>query len=271
VLNRLGYGPRPGDVEKVRRIGLSNYIEQQLHPERIDDSALEARLDRLETLDMSTQEIAREYFLPALMERWQQKREQADNPPPDPNAAEVPGGPGAAAARDGEQVLDLLAVHPSTSKFICTKLARRFVGDDPPASLVDRAAATFRETDGNLREVVRTIITSTEFFSADAYRAKVKTPLEFVVSALRASSAQIENGMGLVRSLQQLGMPLYFSQPPTGYADTADAWVNTGGLVNRMNFAISLVENRVPGVRVDIASITGVGPNGSFSARSSRA
>ena len=152
---------------------------------------------------------------------------------------------------DGEQVLDLLARHPSTARFVATKLARRFVSDEPPASVVDRAAKRFLETDGDLREVVRTILTSPEFFSPDARTAKVKTPFEFVVSALRASSAQVKGGVGLVRALQQLGMPLYMAQPPTGYADTADAWVNTGGLVARMNFAVSLADNRVPGVQVE--------------------
>ena len=142
----------------------------------------------------------------------------------------------AAARQDGEQVLDILARHPSTAKFIATKLARRFVSDEPPQALIDRAAKRFLDTNGDLREVVRTIVESPEFFAPEARRAKVKTPFEFVVSALRASSAEVQGGTGLIRALQQLGMPLYQAQPPTGYADTADAWVNTGGLVSRMNF-----------------------------------
>jgi uncharacterized protein (DUF1800 family) len=159
--------------------------------------------------------------------------------------------------KDGERVLDILAHHPSTAKFISTKLARRFVGDNPPQALIDRAAKRFLDTNGDIREVVRTIITSPEFFAADAYRAKVKTPFEFVVGALRASSAQVQGPVGLIRTLQQLGMPLYQAQPPTGYADTADAWVNTGGLVNRMNFALALVQNKVQGVRLDLTTMTG--------------
>jgi uncharacterized protein (DUF1800 family) len=154
--------------------------------------------------------------------------------------------------KDGEQVLDILATHPSTAKFISTKLARRFVGDNPPPALVDRAAKRFLETHGDIREVVRTIVESPEFFSADAYRAKVKSPFEFMVSALRATGADIQGPVGLIRSLQQLGMPLYQVQPPTGYGDTAETWVNTGGLVNRMNFALALVQNKVVGVRVDL-------------------
>ena len=160
---------------------------------------------------------------------------------------------------DGEQVLDILAAHPSTARFISTKLARRFVSDTPPPALVDRAAARFRETGGDLREVMRTILTSPEFLSPQAYRAKVKTPFEFVVSALRATGAEVDaaerqtrkgreeqDAKALVRELQQLGMPLYMCQPPTGYKDTADAWVNTGVLVNRMNFALRLAGNQLP-------------------------
>ncbi len=462
VLDRLGFGPRPGDVENVRRVGLMQYIEQQLHPESIDDSALEERLAPLETLRMSSAEIARDYFVPAQMERRQQQRARtaqagpnaagagAGQPPDTPDARRRPTqammgqrqvvielneqkilravyserqlqelltdfwfnhfnvfagkGPerimlteyerdvirphvlgrfrdllGATAhspamlfyldnwmstdpsglhadprqdfrqrnrarlfgprrpdqadmmarqqrnrptglnenygrelmelhtlgvdggytqkdvvevaraftgwtiaqprlggdfrfdarmhdpgekhvlghtikagggEKDGEQVLDILARHPSTARFISTKLARRLVGDTPPASLVERASKRFSETDGDIREVVRTIVTSPEFFSPEAYRAKVKNPFEFVVSALRASGAEMRTAPGIGRALQQLGMPLYMAQPPTGYGDTAETWVNTGGLVNRMNFAVELVNNRLPGVRV---------------------
>jgi uncharacterized protein (DUF1800 family) len=151
--------------------------------------------------------------------------------------------------KDGEQVLDLLAKHPSTARFIATKLARRFVSDTPPNSLVDRAAARFRETDGDIREVVRMIITSPEFFDTAAYRAKVKSPFEYVVSAVRAAGADAFNGMPLVQAMRDLGMPLYGCQPPTGYADRADAWVNTGALLNRMNFAVSLSSGTLRGVR----------------------
>jgi uncharacterized protein (DUF1800 family) len=138
---------------------------------------------------------------------------------------------------DGEQVLDILAAHPSTARFIATKLVRRFVADTPPPALVDHVAARFRATGGDLREVMRTILTSPEFLSPEAYRAKVKTPFEFVVSAARAAQVEIADATPFVRALQQLGMPPYQCQPPTGYSDSADAWVNTGALVSRMNFA----------------------------------
>jgi uncharacterized protein (DUF1800 family) len=155
--------------------------------------------------------------------------------------------------RDGEQVLDILAKSPATAHFIATKLVRRFVSDTPPPALVDRAAARFRDSDGDLREVMRTILTSPEFLSPEAYRAKVKTPFEFVVSALRATGAEVADAKPLVRELQQLGMPLYQCQPPTGYKDSGDAWVNTGALVSRMNFALRLASNQVP--RVSVSSL----------------
>jgi len=155
---------------------------------------------------------------------------------------------------DGEQVLDILAKHPATAKFIATKLARRFVADTPPPALVDRAAARFRETGGDIREVVRLILTSPEFFAPEAYRAKVKTPFEFVVSSIRATGAEVTIAVPLVQAVRQLGMPLYLCQPPTGYADRADAWVNTGALLNRMNFALQLVGGKMRGVDAGTAS-----------------
>jgi uncharacterized protein (DUF1800 family) len=156
---------------------------------------------------------------------------------------------------DGDQVLDLLAKHPSTARFIATKLARRFVADEPPSALVERAAKRFRDTDGDIREVVRTIVTSPEFFAPEAYRAKVKSPFEFVVSAVRTTGTDTINAQPLVQTVRNLGMPLYGCQPPTGYADRADAWVNTGALLNRMNFAVSLTaakEDRSGGRRLEV-------------------
>jgi uncharacterized protein (DUF1800 family) len=454
VLNRIGFGPRPGDVERVKALGLQRYIDEQLRPERIADPNMPARLGALATLGLSNREIADTYELPQLQARQAQKKDAAqtgDNAPaagdnvdkgrmPDPlqqkanrvvvelsdqkilravyserQLQEVltdfwfnhfnvdarkgpdrfmlteyerevirprvlgkfhdlleadakspamlfyldnwmsadPNGPhkqpmaaprvgrgrfgglmfppaarpnaqgknapkglnenygrelmelhtlgvdggytqkdvtevaraftgwtiqnprlgggfrfeprihdegqkivlghvikAGGGERDGEQVLDILAKHPSTARFIATKLVRRFVSDTPPPALVDRAAARFRETDGDLREVMRTILTSPEFFAPEAYRAKVKTPFEFVTSALRATGADIQDATPLVREMQQLGQPLYMCQPPTGYKDTADAWVNTGALVNRMNFSLLLASNKVPRVTV---------------------
>jgi uncharacterized protein (DUF1800 family) len=148
---------------------------------------------------------------------------------------------------EGERLLDLLAAHPSTAKHIAFKLVQRFVADEPPPALVARVANVFTDTKGDLRAVTRAVITSPEFFSDDVYRAKVKTPFEFVVSAARAANATIQNAQPIVAALaQQLGMPLYGCQPPTGYSMTADAWVNTGSLLNRMNFALQLVSGGQP-------------------------
>ncbi|HTM24127.1 MAG TPA: DUF1800 domain-containing protein [Vicinamibacterales bacterium] len=452
VLNRIGFGARPGDVERVRQMGLAAYIDQQLRPDRIPDTQMAARLSSFETLTLSSRQIAQDYYVPAQMARRQAQLAKKDagndqNPSDaakkprtpqememarkqrevvvelteqkilraaysdrqleevltdfwfnhfnvfagkgptqeyltayerdtirphvlgkfrdlleatakspamlfyldnwqsaDPNAADMreqrmrPGGRGLFFPRppqrpnqnpnaqrqkrglnenygrelmelhtlgvdggytqddvvnvaraftgwtidqprqgggfrfeprlhdsrekvvlghrikagggesDGEQVLDILAKHPSTARFISTKLARRFVSDTPPPALVDRAAKRFAETDGDIREVVRTILTSPEFFSADAYRAKVKTPFEFVVSAVRATGTEVTDAMPLAQAVRQLGMPLYMCQPPTGYADRADAWVNTGALLNRMNFALQLVSGRMRGI-----------------------
>ena len=426
VLNRIGFGPRPGDVRRVRELGLQRYVEQQLQPERIADTAVDARLAGLTTIRMSAAQIQTEFEQPLLEARRRRQLAAEKSTEPllaptqvranqlmvelgeqkviraiygerqlqevltdfwfnhfnvdarkgrdrfllttyereairphvlgkfrdlleatakspamlfyldnwmsvDPDA--VRPGPGGAlragnrqkrglnenygrelmelhtlgvdggysqqdvieVARaftgwtignprqgggyffnarlhdagekvvlghrikagggesDGEQVLGILATHPSTARFIATKLVRRFVGDIPPASLVDRAAARFLDSGGDIREVVRTIVTSPEFLRPDAYRAKVKSPFEFIVSAVRATGAEVDDATPLVRALQQLGMPLYACQPPAGYKDTADAWVNTGALVNRMNLALALASNRLRGITVDHA------------------
>jgi uncharacterized protein (DUF1800 family) len=152
--------------------------------------------------------------------------------------------------KEGLEVLHILAHHPSTAKFVCTKLATRFVSDDPPQPLVDRMAQTFLKKDGNIREVLKTMLDSPEFWSPDAYRAKVKTPLEFVVSAVRASGAEVTDAMPIARQLQNMGMALYGMQPPTGYSMKADAWVNSSALLGRMNFALALTSGKVKGVQV---------------------
>jgi uncharacterized protein (DUF1800 family) len=157
----------------------------------------------------------------------------------------IPSGGGIA---DGEKVLDIVASHPSTAHHIAFELAQRLVADEPPPALVDRAAARFRETNGDLREVVRTIVTSPEFLAPESRGAKFKTPFELVVSAVRTTGAEVADGRPFVQVLQQLGEPLYMCQPPTGYHDTSDAWVSAGGLVTRMNFATRLASGSMPGV-----------------------
>lgn len=153
--------------------------------------------------------------------------------------------------KEGEEMLDVLAHHPSTAKFISRKLAMRFVSDNPPQALVDRMADTFLKKDGDIREVLRTMFHSPEFWAADAYRAKMKTPFEFVASAARASGADIQNALPLVGTLNRMGMPLYAMQPPTGYSMKAEAWVNSSALLNRMNFALQLASGKLPGTSLD--------------------
>jgi uncharacterized protein (DUF1800 family) len=428
VLNRAGYGPKPGDVGRIRQIGLRQYLESQLHPERISDAALEARLQSLTTLAMSSRALAEEYERPALEARRARRQQPASTagtePPPsdqrpdpmlqraalpllelseqkilravyserqleavlidfwfnhfnvdarkgpgrilvpayerdvirphvlgnfrdlleatakspamlfyldnwmsvDPAGARRPFGRmsqapprasglnenyarellelhtlgvdggytqkdvtevaraftgwsinmprlgggyvfrlamhdaaektvlghriAAGGEGDGQRVLDVLAAHPSTARFIATKLTRRFVSDDPPPPLVARVAETFSRTKGDLRAVMTTLLTSPEFLSPEVRGAKVKTPFEFIVSALRSTDADVASARALVRSTRGLGMPLYQCQPPTGYKDTADGWVNTGALVNRMNEALAIARGTIPGVRI---------------------
>ncbi len=145
---------------------------------------------------------------------------------------------------DGERVLDIVAAHPSTAKHIATKLVRRFVNDEPPAALVDKVAATFTKTNGNLREVVRTLVTAPEFYALEHRNAKVKTPLQFVVSGVRATGREVRDPRPMLNALQQLGMAPYQCQPPTGYDDTAETWVSAGALVTRMNIAQQLAPQR---------------------------
>jgi uncharacterized protein (DUF1800 family) len=145
---------------------------------------------------------------------------------------------------DGERVLDIVAAHPSTARHIATKLVRRFVSDEPPAALVDKVAATFTKTKGNLREVVRTLVTAPEFYAAEHRNVKVKTPLEFVVSGVRATGRDVREPRQMLNALQQLGMAPYMCQPPTGYDDTAETWVSAGALVTRMNIAQQLAPQR---------------------------
>lgn len=412
ALNRLTFGPRPGDVERVKAIGLDRWVDMQLTPARIDDSAVDGRLATLDTLTLDPRTLIRDYSMPAREERQQRQRQNADAggdadaanrmPPGEAQRKDrqvltdleqakllravyserqleevlvdfwfnhfnvfagkgptrdyvsayereairpyvfgkfrdmlgatakhpamlfyldnwqskadginenyarellelhtlgVDGGytqsdivnvaraftgwtmqprqgtgfmfaprrhdrgtktvlghtiPAGGGVEDGERVLDIVANHPATARHIAKQLAVRFVSDDPPASLVDRVAARFTKTHGDLREVVRTIVTSPEFYAADARRAKVKTPFEFVASALRATNADVRNGVPLVQTLRNMGMPPYFCQPPTGYDDTASAWVSAGALVDRMNFAVDLSKNQLRGVRVPL-------------------
>jgi hypothetical protein len=149
------------------------------------------------------------------------------------------------------------ATSPQTAHFVSLKLAQRFVSDDPPPALVDRMAKTFAKKKGDIREVLTTLFHSPEFWADGAYRAKVKTPLEFVASAVRATGADVEDAMPLARQVANMGMPLYGAQPPTGYSMKADTWVSSSALLNRMNFALALTGGKVRGVKVDAVLLAG--------------
>lgn len=151
---------------------------------------------------------------------------------------------------DGLQVIDLLARHPATARFIAKKLVRRFVADEPPPLLVERAAETFRRADGDVRAVLRTILEAPEFFAEEFYQSKVKKPLEYVASALRLMEAETKVTPQLTRYLGRMGEPLFLAQPPTGFPDSGSSWISADMLLTRMNFAADLVANRINGARV---------------------
>ena len=161
--------------------------------------------------------------------------------------------PAGGGQKDGEMVIKILAKHPSTAKFIATKLARKFVNDEPSPALIDRLSQSFLKNDGDLRAMYKTLFASPEFWAVEAYRAKIKTPFEMTVSAVRALGADTNGTQPFHKWIQQMGEGLYLAQPPTGYADKAENWVNTGALLERMNFAIALSNNRIFGSRVNFA------------------
>ncbi|MEO8216793.1 MAG: DUF1800 domain-containing protein, partial [Acidobacteriota bacterium] len=156
---------------------------------------------------------------------------------------------------EGERMIYILAHHPATAHHIAFQLCQRLVADDPPAALVDRVAKTFLATDGDLRQTVRAIVSSPEFFDPIYYRAKMKSPFEYVVSSLRATGGELNRPLTLARQLQSMGEPLYLCQPPTGYSDTSSAWMNSGSLLARLNFALDLTGGRIEGVAVDSSGL----------------
>ena len=408
ALNRLAFGARPGDVDRVLEIGVDKWIQQQLHPESISDRVIESRLDRFETLGMSDAQLLTKYYMPVIEARKAKKNAAGEGAgaPQGPdipfdqrparvvaelnaqrilravdserqlnevmvdfwmnhfnvfvgkgldrvlltsyerdtirphiwgkfedllmatakspamlfyldNARSHAGGINENYAREimelhtlgvdagysqkdvtelarvltgwsierpeqgggfrfrpflhdrqpksvlgirfgsgggieeGEKMIHVLAHSPATARHIALQLCQRLVSDDPPKALVDRVAKRFTATDGDLRETVNAIIDSREFWDVQNYRAKVKSPFEYAVSAIRAVGARVDNPIPLARELQKMGEPLYGSQPPTGYSDKAEAWENAGALMNRLNFALALAANKMPGVSVD--------------------
>jgi uncharacterized protein (DUF1800 family) len=405
ALDRLAFGARPGDVDRVLAIGVDRWIEQQLHPERIADAALESRLAKYETLTWSSDEVMEKIAMPFYEARRARKEQgaAADQKPmrmprgqrPQRIVAELSAqrilraaeserqlnevmvdfwmnhfnvfaGKNAdrfliasyerdtirpriwgrfedlllatakspamlvyldnARSRDGainenyareimelhtlgvdggysqqdvtelarvftgwsltaprsgkvdfvfrralhdsgtkrvlgvtlasggmdegERMVRFLARQPATARHIATKLCQRLVSDEPPQALVDRVAKRFLETTGDLRATVKAVIEDPEFWSARNAHAKTKSPFEYAISAVRAAGASIEDPLPLARELKNIGEPLYFAQPPTGYSDTSDTWSNSGALVARLNFATALARNKMAGVRV---------------------
>ncbi|QQS39733.1 MAG: DUF1800 domain-containing protein [Acidobacteriota bacterium] len=154
--------------------------------------------------------------------------------------------------KDGEKVIDILVSHPSTSRYIARKLAVKFVNDKPDEALVERVAKAFRDSKGDIKSTLRALFYDDQFFAPENYRAKIKTPFELLVSSLRAVDAQTVGSRQLNGLLRRMGEPLYGYQAPTGYPDSAEDWVNTGALLERMNFAVALASGMIPQVRVDL-------------------
>ena len=159
--------------------------------------------------------------------------------------------PAGRGIEDGEDVLDIIARHPSTAHYIARKLCQRLAGDVPPQELVDRAAATFTRTDGDIRQVVWTIVTSPEFYARAAYRSKVKSPFEVVVSSLRAMDAAPDTSPRTAQIIARMGEPIFGHQAPDGYPETGESWMNTGAILNRINFGLAVAAQRVPGATID--------------------
>ena len=164
----------------------------------------------------------------------------------------IPAGGGIA---DGERVLDILATQPATAHFIATKLARRFISDDPPPAVIDRAAAVFLKTDGSIRETLRAIVTSPEFFSPAAYRAKIRSPFEYVAAAMRALNAETDVDRPVLDAIGRMGQPVFGRITPDGYPDRAEQWLSSGAMVARFNFANALATNRMKGTSIDVAKL----------------
>jgi uncharacterized protein (DUF1800 family) len=171
----------------------------------------------------------------------------------------IPAGGGVA---DGERVLDILAKNPATAKFVVTKMARRFIGDDPPPMLIKRAAAVYLRTDGSITETLRSIVTSSEFFSSTAYRKKIKSPFEYVASALRATGAETDASSPVLGWIARMGEPVFGRVTPDGYPDMSTGWLSNNDLITRFNFAVALMANNIKGTKVNISKITPAGSEG---------
>ena len=158
---------------------------------------------------------------------------------------------------DGERVLDILATQPATARFIATKLARRFISDDPPPGVIDRAAAVFLKTDGSIRETLRAIVTAPEFFAPAAYRAKVRSPFELVAATLRSMNAETDADRPVLDLIARMGQPLFGRITPDGYSDRAEQWLSSGAMIVRLNFAAAVAANRIKGTTINFSKLVG--------------
>src|SRR6185437_10542016 len=163
--------------------------------------------------------------------------------------------PAGGGYEEGVDLLNMLAHHPSTAKFICHKIAVRFVNDDPPATLVDKMANTFIEKNGDIRQVLITMVAAPEFWNVDALREKTKSPFELAIGAVRSLHATIDEPMPLYNWVTRMGEREYYYQEPTGFPDKGAYWINTGSLLSRMNFGLALAAGRIPGVRVNLLAL----------------
>jgi uncharacterized protein (DUF1800 family) len=154
---------------------------------------------------------------------------------------------------EGMQLLDMLAHHASTARFISRKIAVRFVSDNPPSTLIDKMAKTFLDKDGDIRDVLTTMVSAPEFWNAAAIREKTKSPFELAIGAVRSLQAKIDQPFQLYNWVTRMGEKMYFYQAPTGFPDKGQYWINTGSLLNRMNFGLALATGRIPGVTFDLA------------------
>jgi uncharacterized protein (DUF1800 family) len=159
--------------------------------------------------------------------------------------------------KDGEEALKMLANSPKTANFVSMEMARHFVADNPPPALVQRMAQSFQSSGGDIRTVLKTMIYSPEFWSKETYRAKVKTPFELVATTARAMNAEVTITLPLSQWVGRMGEPLFLCQPPTGYSDKSETWVNAGALLNRLNFALTFAGDKMNGATVDLKTILG--------------
>jgi uncharacterized protein (DUF1800 family) len=156
---------------------------------------------------------------------------------------------------EGKQVLQMLSMHPSTAKFICTKLATRFVNDTPSAVLISKMSEAYLKSNANIKTVLITMVNSREFWDTKSLREKVKSPFEFAISAIRATNADVQQPFQIYNWCTRMGQRFYYYQAPTGFPDRATYWINTGSLLNRMNFGLAFATEKIPGVKLNLAAL----------------